>query len=261
MRNLRVIFASLSLLTLQAQENVGIGTATPTINLHIQVPYSVAVGLPGYAGIATTSHMPSDNTQADVAFHLVNLSSLNNPSITFSKWSLWMADPDGGYGVWPNGWEIWEYPPNSGNSCCRPRFRVQAGSIAGGPAYIASDQELWAYGFITYSDVRAKQGVRPLTQGIGIVEALHPVRYRWKDTGAERIGFIAQEVQAVFPEAVRTTVDSLHGIDYMALTAVLVQAVQELSEKVAQLEQRKQALEAVYRQRRESGSAPKQREK
>ncbi|MCX7651318.1 MAG: tail fiber domain-containing protein, partial [Bacteroidia bacterium] len=227
-----------------AQANVGIGTALPMFNLHIQVPYAHAVSNAGTSGIAVSSHMPTDGVQADVAFHLVNTAIANSIWMGFSKWSLWHADPDGGYGVLSNGWEIWEYPPGAGSSCCRPRFRVLAGSSAGNPAFISPAQECYAYDFITYSDERAKQEVVSLHGGLESAKKLRPVRYLWKDTQTEQIGFIAQEVGEHMPSAQVLTADSLQGVDYVALTAVLVKAVQELSEKVTTLERRKEALEA-----------------
>lgn len=221
---------------LHAQGNVGIGTALPQYNLEVWLPY------PSSATMTVSSHMPADGVQADIAFHLCNrdMTNLTGP---FVKWSIWMADPDGGYGVQANGWEIWEYPPNGGNNCCRARFRVQAGSTAGQPAYLTTAHELYAYGFFTFSDATHKADISPLREGLTILRNLHPVSFRWRDTGLPQVGFIAQEVQRAAAEAVVQTYDGKAGVDYMALTAVLVRAIQELSGRIEALEQRKAYLE------------------
>ncbi|MCS7188197.1 MAG: tail fiber domain-containing protein [Bacteroidia bacterium] len=250
------IFLLGSFLLLSAQENVGIGTAIPIFNMHVEVPYSVAISSAGNAGIGVVSDMIADGIQSDIAFHLTNTALSNGPFFSFSKWSFWMADPNGGYGVIANSWEIWEYPPSSGNQCCRHRFRVLAGSTAAGPAYVDANQEVYAYGFITYSDARLKQSIYPFPKGLESLSALRPVRYTWKDNNVERIGFIAQEVGDALPQARIFTTDSLQGVDYIALTAVLVNAVQELSHKLSLLEKKKQELEALYQARQKNLSLP-----
>lgn len=237
MRIHRVLWLAFS--ALFAQGNVGIGTALPSFNLEVQIPY------PSSHTVTVSSHMLADGIQADIAFHLCNRDEVNLAG-PFSKWSMWMADPDGGYGVLSNGWEIWEYPGISGGSCCRSRFRVQAGSTAGQPAYLNTNHELYAYGFYTFSDVTHKTDVSPLLRGLAILQNLHPVTFRWKDTGLMQIGFIAQEVRKACPEAVVQTHDNKEGVDYMALTAVLVRAIQELSARIETLEQRKAYLEQTY---------------
>ena len=56
--------------------------------------------------------------------------------------------------------------------------------------------------------------------------------------GTEHLGFIAQEVQAVIPEASHSPRDPSRPLNYddRGLIAVLVKAVQELSAKVEALE-------------------------
>ena len=66
-----------------------------------------------------------------------------------------------------------------------------------------------------------------------------------------KIGFIAQEVKDIVPEAVNITkgfigdteVDDLHGLNTTALVPVLVEAIQELKAKNDALEARIAALE------------------
>lgn len=76
------------------------------------------------------------------------------------------------------------------------------------------------------------------------VRQLQGVTWEWKDPSyvdddrPRAIGLIAQDVQAVFPEAVRTNADGYLMVDYAGLVGVLVEAVKELADRVDELEQR-----------------------
>jgi hypothetical protein len=87
------------------------------------------------------------------------------------------------------------------------------------------------------SDVRLKHGAEPLPDGaLAKVIALRPVEFSWIDTGTRQAGFIAQDVEAVMPQAVvRREGSDLRHIDYGAIISLLTKAVQELQAEVAEL--------------------------
>jgi hypothetical protein len=86
------------------------------------------------------------------------------------------------------------------------------------------------------SDRRAKTGITDL-EGLGLVRQLHPVRYRFVDSGRPGMGFVAQEVAAVAPDIVAADPQTgMLAMDYSQIIAPLVAAVQELEARVAQLE-------------------------
>ncbi|MDX1477890.1 MAG: tail fiber domain-containing protein [Saprospiraceae bacterium] len=107
----------------------------------------------------------------------------------------------------------------------------------------------------TTSDFRLKQDIRPYTTGLDLVQSMQPRIYeRISKPGEAEIGFIAQELQKVLPQAVSgspdSPVDEPMMVDYSKITPVLVSAVQQLSEELAvqrelndQLLQRVAALE------------------
>lgn len=83
-----------------------------------------------------------------------------------------------------------------------------------------------------------------------VLERLRQVRgvtFEWRE-GQERhqslpgrnreMGVIAQEVQAVFPDAVAEHEDGHLMVDYPALVAALIESVKELADRVEALEQR-----------------------
>ena len=87
-----------------------------------------------------------------------------------------------------------------------------------------------------YSDERLKDNIETLTDGLDKVEQLRGVTYTRDER--ENIGVIAQEVEKILPEIVLTADDEMgtKSVDYSRLTAVLIEAVKELSVKVKELE-------------------------
>lgn len=87
--------------------------------------------------------------------------------------------------------------------------------------------------FVAKSDARLKKNIRDIGfSGLEIIRELRPVSYEWvrKEDGTEvEYGFIAQEVEKVFPEAVITKDDAKH-INFWHLLVLLVMAVQELDD-------------------------------
>jgi hypothetical protein len=82
------------------------------------------------------------------------------------------------------------------------------------------------------SDARLKTNIRTLEGGLDKVQQLRGTRFE-KD-GREDIGFIAQEIETVLPELVVTADDEMgtKSVAYDRMTAVLLEAIKELSAKV-----------------------------
>jgi hypothetical protein len=83
---------------------------------------------------------------------------------------------------------------------------------------------------VTYtSDERLKSSITPISDAVKKVQKLSGYLYHREDLDAESAGLIAQEVQRVLPEAVRSDDDGMLSIDPGAVIGLLVQAVKELS--------------------------------
>ena len=102
-----------------------------------------------------------------------------------------------------------------------------------------------ATGTIQTSDIRQKTDIAPTDLGLAFIEALQPVRYRWRGAASARIhyGLIAQEVQALAgPDFAGHVLgdpsdpESEQGLRYDAFIAPLIAAVQELAKRVGALE-------------------------
>ena len=97
-----------------------------------------------------------------------------------------------------------------------------------------------ATSFNATSDYRIKENVQQLDPTLFNVDKLNPVTYNKIDSGKQDIGFIAHEVQEVFPYLVTGEKDGeqTQSLNYLGLIGVLVKEIQELKKRVAILENR-----------------------
>ena len=90
------------------------------------------------------------------------------------------------------------------------------------------------------SDRRLKEDITPLSGMLDKVKGLNPVSYKWIDkenSGAgTNLGFIAQEVEEVFPEVTYETVEGMKGLNYPGLISPLTKALQEAITRIEALE-------------------------
>lgn len=83
------------------------------------------------------------------------------------------------------------------------------------------------------SDRRLKEG---LTKKHYDLSSLSAYRYVLKDDGKTHVGLVAQEVERIIPEAVTEDKDGFKSLDYNAVVAALVDEVNRLKARVAELE-------------------------
>jgi hypothetical protein len=102
------------------------------------------------------------------------------------------------------------------------------------------------------SDERVKNILGPVEYGLDTLKQIETVRFSLKsEPEAEKLGFIAQQVQPLVPESVFDTDEHIEGepedaptklgMEYVALIPVLVNAVKELSAEVDALKAQLQA--------------------
>jgi trimeric autotransporter adhesin len=104
------------------------------------------------------------------------------------------------------------------------------------------------------SDQRLKENIVDATDGLNIIQALKPRRFDWKENFGNnkkhQLGFIAQEMETVFPEAVdvwhmdQENTEEYKSVGAGALIPVLVKALQETVAKIDALETRIAKLES-----------------
>ncbi len=100
------------------------------------------------------------------------------------------------------------------------------------------------------SDIRVKKNIKPFTDGLGVIEKIHPVSYELNGKAGlpldePGIGVVAQDVKDVVPYSIKTwkaklePTDSeeteLYDFDSNALTYVLINAVKEQQKLIEEL--------------------------
>lgn len=90
-----------------------------------------------------------------------------------------------------------------------------------------------ATGDITaFSDRRLKSNIAPIQDALTKVSALTGVTFNRKGTEKRGTGLIAQEVEAVAPEAVLTDTDGMKSVAYGNLVGLLVEAIKEQQRQI-----------------------------
>ncbi|MBK8144442.1 MAG: tail fiber domain-containing protein [Bacteroidetes bacterium] len=88
-------------------------------------------------------------------------------------------------------------------------------------------------GWVHSSDARLKTNIKPLENSLNKILSLKGVSYNWKaspNTNTQ-VGFIAQDVEKVFPEVVVVDSDGKYGMAYQNLVAPMVEAIKELHQQ------------------------------
>ncbi|MEM7368688.1 MAG: tail fiber domain-containing protein [Bacteroidota bacterium] len=128
-----------------------------------------------------------------------------------------------------------------------------------GSASFRWDDVFATNGTINTSDRRDKQNIQDLDYGLEQILQLRPVRYEWKGQPekGEKLGLIAQELETVIHEVVKThdllpteeggTMENVElerlGVYYSDLIPVLIKGMQEQQVIIEKLEQRLETLE------------------
>ena len=122
------------------------------------------------------------------------------------------------------------------------------------------DEELEGIGSIKCVDVietsdgRLKTKIQPLTNVLEKIGQVQGVSYEWNQKaksligatlGEKKIGIVAQELEGVYPELVSTNEEGYKAVNYVKLTAVLLEASKELKAENDQLKERIERLEKL----------------
>jgi hypothetical protein len=100
---------------------------------------------------------------------------------------------------------------------------------------VGQDGICYAQQFVTLSDVMAKANVHEWTSSVmDTLGKIRPYSFNYIG-GVESIGFVAQEVEAVYPQLIQGSGSNKY-VNYDGMVALLLKAVQELGERVRVLE-------------------------
>ena len=204
-----------------------------------------------YINTGILSINPSDGfltiTGASNSSYALTLNAVNNsntyaPAIALINTSTGATNPNKFMRINPTG--ALEWLNSAANTV------IMSITDAGG---LGASGEITAY----YSDARLKTNIRPIDCAVDKVMQLNGVYYtanqlanelNGEDMSIQRVGLIAQEVDAVLPEVVRPapfdvgegglskTGENYKTLQYERIVPLLVESIKELNNKISQLQ-------------------------
>jgi hypothetical protein len=105
-------------------------------------------------------------------------------------------------------------------------------------------------GFLTSSDVRLKKSISSLESTLSKVKKLNPTSYHYidqTDNDRRKIGFIAQELENIFPETVSKPQNEteFYSVNYDAFSVIAIKAIQEQQDIIEKQEAKIQHVETT----------------
>mmetsp|Transcript_40384 Transcript_40384/g.104699 ORF Transcript_40384/g.104699 Transcript_40384/m.104699 type:complete len:277 (-) Transcript_40384:876-1706(-) len=99
-------------------------------------------------------------------------------------------------------------------------------------------QAAFSQNILITSDIRKKENVKLVEHAKEKVMSLHSVMYNYKGDSKRHHGYIAQEVEKVFPDLVGTGPDGYKAVDYYGVSSVFLEAFREQQSEI-DLQERK----------------------
>lgn len=202
-----------------ASNNVGIGTTATSFKLHIVDTSN--------AGL----RVQNDKAGGTVAsFGGTGAFYIDSPGIVGGRLAI---TEDGNVGI--------------GTATPNTKLHV-AGAIQFDAFGVAGSTNLCANAFVQIatcsSSIRYKQDVKPFGSGFALINRLRPVSFHWKTDNKADLGLIAEEVATVEPLLVtHNDKGEIEGVKYDRINVVLINAVKEQQEQIAEQKQQNEALQ------------------
>jgi hypothetical protein len=235
--------SSTELMRVRSTGNVGIGTATPTFSIGKGLNISGSAGVLNDAVIRlseTSSSLGNMEIRSTARGTSGNRLEIGEGSDIFM---VIRSDDDAGGSTLRGNVGIGTSAPSEKLEVCG-NVKV-IGNIS------ASGTVLGGQGISCSSDIRYKKDITPLPNALTSVMKLQGVNYNWKVnefpekhfTDTKQIGFIAQDLEKIYPEMVFTDEKGFKSVDYSRLTPVLVEAIKEQQKQIKELQDRLEKLE------------------
>lgn len=122
--------------------------------------------------------------------------------------------------------------------------KLGIGTTSLGSYVLSVNGDAFATGLWVSSDRRFKRNEQSIVNSLERVRSVHGMSYEFKTGNAaegrnfgagKQLGFIAQDLQKVFPELVKEDGSGYLAVNYQGMIPVLVEAIKELSEEVTYL--------------------------
>jgi hypothetical protein len=146
-----------------------------------------------------------------------------------------MQNSSGDFGFYNNDDWAWQLFYNRGNNC----WGIGTDNTYSGDGFRCVKYGSSQYGWTTWSDRRAKENITSITGALDKVLNMRGVYFNYISDGAktQRVGFIAQELEEVLPQAVRYAEEiDEYNVEYAQIVSVLTEAIKEQNVKITRLE-------------------------
>jgi len=248
-------YSDSNVLSLRSDGKIGVGTTTPTKELHVEGNAYVsnnisvettnvtkttdatssttgALTIAGGVGVGSNLHVGSgklvvDTTntgyvginKASPAYTLDVGGDINFSGSFYQGGSIFVSS-------------LWTDSISATNTLYYNSSNVGVGtSTANYKLHVSGD--IYASGDITaFSDMRMKENIKPIENALERVKQIGGYTYNKVGETTKDVGVLAQEVMKVFPEVIRGSEDTNYSVAYGNMVAILIEAIKELSAKV-----------------------------
>lgn len=146
-----------------------------------------------------------------------------------------MQNSSGDFGFYNNDDWAWQLFYSRSNNC----WGIGTDNTYSGDGFRCVKYGSSQYGWTTWSDRRAKENISSITGALDKVLNMRGVYFNYisDEAKTQRVGFIAQELEQVLPEAVRYAEEiDEYNVEYAQIVSVLTEAIKEQNAKITRLE-------------------------
>jgi hypothetical protein len=240
--------------------NVGINTSSPSTKLDVNsgtygyaltLQASVDTGRKYQLGVQSNGLSFYDTTAAAERMRIDTSGNVVIGSVATNHKLLVVDNNDRAqaaaqFSITGNGYSAYHFLDATayyiGQNSASRELRIYSGSSTTVGVRLTAGNNAWQ----TYSDERMKDIIEPIENAAQKVSTLRTVigKYKTDEADTRRVFMIAQDVQAVLPEAVTTDAEGMLGMAYDHIVPLLAAAIKEQQAIIQTLTDRITALEA-----------------
>ncbi len=161
---------------------------------------------------------------------------------------------EGSEAIWYNGtYYSWGY----GGTYNYFADKVTIGNAANPSYMLYVAGSAYSTGGWAGSDARWKKDLERINNTLPLVLRLQGYRYNWRDEEypdmnfekEKQIGLIAQDVEKIYPELVRTDENGYKAVSYEKLTVILLESIKEQQKQIDEQKERIEKLEELIKEK------------
>jgi|GEM_PF-2121965 len=237
--------------------NIGIGTNAPVNKLDVEGGAAIGTSFSGTNsapanGLLVQGNVGIGTSSPTAQLHVHDASgTINGSRLMLTQTTTGTTIFDGAALICtaPNRTYLWNYEngPSIFGTNNAERLRIDSTGRVGigisAPAALlhvngtaGNNTGVWS----NLSDRRLKKEIEPVSVALESVLQLKGVTFRWKDEGMDKEfgrvrGLIAQDVEQVIPEWVKTDPDGYKRLEPIGIDALLIEAIKEQQKQIEEL--------------------------